>query len=62
MKILMISSYYLPYLAGAELYVKEMAERLVKNGDKAAVLTKNLGNLKQNFSNFFICHSLAMSF
>ncbi len=46
MKILMISSYYLPYLAGAELYVKEIAERLVKNGNKAAVLTKNLGNLK----------------
>lgn len=45
MKILMISSYYLPYLAGAELYVKEIAERLVRDGNKVAVLTKSLGKL-----------------
>lgn len=47
MKILMISSYYHPYIGGAELYCKEVAERFVNKGYEVHVLTKNLSNLKE---------------
>ncbi len=43
----MISPYYLPYLAGAELYVKNIAEYLVKNEHKVAIITKRFNRLKK---------------
>ncbi len=48
MKVLMITSYYAPYIGGAEIYVKEVAERLVKEGNKVIILTKRLGKLKNH--------------
>ncbi len=42
----MLTSYYLPYLAGAELYVKEMAESLANDKHNVTIITKHFGNLK----------------
>lgn len=47
MKITMITPYYLPYLAGAELYVYEVSKYLIKNGHKVNIVTKHFGNLKK---------------
>lgn len=46
MKILMISPYFPPIMAGAELYAYEVSKYLVKNGYEVDVITKHFGNLK----------------
>ena len=47
MKILMILSYYYPYISGISEYAKRLSEKLVKRGHKVTVLTsKHDRNLK----------------